>query len=133
MSKECKEKYHETLVKYFWLRQRSRHDMQLTSGFQCTRMKCPDQHDWNKLKNLIDYMWYIRYMLLIIGIDVNGDTCVYIDVSHAVHVDGKGYSGMCVTIGHDSMINLSKKLGIVSNSSIETEVVSSNEIFLKCM
>ena len=57
---------------------------------------------------------------------------IYIDEAHAVYSDGKCHSGMFVTMGHGAMINVSKKLGLVTTSSTETEVVSNGERFPKC-
>ena len=57
---------------------------------------------------------------------------IYIDGSHAVHADGKGHSELYLTIGKGAMINVSKKLGLVTVSSTETEVVSNGERFPKC-
>ena len=59
-------------------------------------------------------------------------TYIYIDGIHAVYNDAKDHSGIFVTMGKGAMINISKKLGIVTNSSTETKVVSNRERFPKC-
>ena len=51
---------------------------------------------------------------------------------HAVHADGRGHSGLCLTMGRGGMLNVSKKLGQVILSSTETEVVADGERFPKC-
>ena len=106
--------------------------MQLATGFHCTRVKAPDVHDYNKLKHMLGYMWKTRYLPLIIEIDEKGDVYIYIDGAHAVHDDGKGHSGLYITMGRGGLINQSKKLGIVTISSTETEIVSTGECFPKC-
>ena len=58
--------------------------------------------------------------------------CIYIDEIYTVHNDAKGHSGIFVTMGKGAIINISKKLGIVTNSSTETKVVSNRERFPKC-
>jgi hypothetical protein len=60
------------------------------------------------------------------------DTIIYIDGAHAVHNDCKGHSGLFVTQGKGAMINVSKKLGLVTNSSTETEIVATGERLPKC-
>ena len=69
---------------------------------------------------------------MIIEIDEKGDVYIYIDGAHAVHDDAKGHSGLYVTMGRGGLINQSKKLGIVTISSTETEIVSTEERFPKC-
>ena len=72
-------------------------------------------------------------MPLIIIIDDNGNVHIYIDDAHTIYSDARGHSGLFLTIGQGIMINTSKKLGLVTTSSIETEVVLSGERFLKCI
>ena len=49
-----------------------------------------------------------------------------------MHSDGKGYSGLFVTIGIGAMIDVPKKLGLDTVSSAKIEVVSTGEIFPRC-
>ena len=50
VSLEHKEVYHEYSTKSLWLGQQGRPDMQLATGFHCTRLKCTNVDDFNKLK-----------------------------------------------------------------------------------
>ena len=81
---------------------------------------------------MLGYMWNTWYLPLIIEIDDNSDMYIYIDRAHAVHDDGRGYSGLHVTMGRGGIINQSKKLGVVMTSSTETKIVSMEERFPKC-
>ena len=47
-------------------------------------------------------------------------------------MDAKGHSGLLATLGRGAMFNVSKKLGINTTSSTETEVVSTGERLPKC-
>ena len=67
-----------------------------------------------------------------IAIDEEGNTMIHIDVSHAKHADGKGHSGLFIKMGKGSMMDVSKKFGLVITSSTETEVVSTGEQFPNC-
>lgn len=54
-------------------------------------------------------------------------------MSDAVHADCcKGHAGLFLTMGKGAMLNVSKKLGLVTNSSTETEIVSTGERMPKC-
>lgn len=95
-------------------------------------MKEPAVQDSKKLMQLLAYIWKTRYLPLIIGIGENGELYIHIGGAHAVHVDAKGHSGLFATLGLGAMINVSKKLGINTTSSTETEVVPAGERLPKC-
>ena len=126
-----KEEFHTITAKILWLSQRTRPDVQLSVGFCCTRIQASTDHDWKKLTHLLSYLWTTRFIPLIIMND-GKDTIIYIDGAHAVHTNCKGHSGLFVTQGKGAMINVSKKLGLVTNSSTETEIVATGERLPKC-
>ena len=128
---ERKEIFHTITAKTLWVSQRSRTDVQLAVGFHCTRVKEPTEHDWKKLTHLMQYLRKTRFIPLIIMSD-GENTIIYIDGAHAVHADCKGHAGLFLTMGKGAMINISKKLGLVTNSSTETEIVSTGERMPKC-
>ena len=123
--------FHTITAKTLWLSQRTRTDVQLAVGFCCTRIKAPTEHDWKKLTHLMQYLRKTRFIPLIIMSD-GVNTIIYIDGAHAVHADCKGHAGLYVTMGKGAMINVSKKLGLLTNSSTETEIVSTGERMPKC-
>lgn len=49
-----------------------------------------------------------------------------------VHADAKGHSGLFVTMGKGALINVVKKIGLVTSSSTETEIVSTGKRINKC-
>ena len=59
-----------------------------------------------------------------ISIDANDELVTHADGAHAMHNDGKWYSGMCLTMGEGATMNLSKKSGVVATSSTETDIVA---------
>lgn len=56
---------------------------------------------------------------------------IYINRSHIVRSNGKGYSRMFLTIGRGAMLTTSKKLGLIITSLTKTEVVVDGECFPK--
>ena len=102
-----------------WLIQHSQPDMKLATSYHFTQVKCPYELDWIKLNHyLMQYLWKIRFLLLVISITQDRVT-IYIDRAHTVHADSKGHSGLYTRKERGAMINVSKKLGIVTNSSTE--------------
>ena len=118
--------------KCLWLSQRSRVDLQLSTGYHCARAKNLNVHDKNNLKHEIGYLCKTRFLILIVSIDDYEDDHVYVDGAQLVHSDGKGHSGLHFTIGTASMMSVSKKLGLVTMSSTEMETVSMGERFPTC-
>ena len=79
-------------------------------------------------------LWKIIFVPLITSIDDNGRVLMHIDGARSLHTDGKGHSGLFVTMGLGVMINISKKLGLVTTSSTETEIAASGEqIYQICL
>ena len=70
-------------------------------------------------------------MLLIISIDKEGEVYIYIDRTYTIYADDKNHLGLYLIIGKEAMINISKKLGLVTTSSTEMEVVTNSEHFPK--
>ena len=71
----------------------------------------------------------MRCIHLIISIDDEGKFHVHIDGSHATHANSRVHSGLFVTMGKGTMMNVSKKLGLNTESSTETEEPSNDERF----
>jgi hypothetical protein len=123
--------YHTITAKSLWLSQRSRPDLQLACGYHCTRIKKATEYDWSKLAHMLQYLWTWRFLPLIIKM-INDQMVIYIDGAHMIHRDTKGHSGLFATMGKGAMISVAKKLGLVTISSTETEVVSTGERISKC-
>ena len=129
---KLKNDYHTATAKCLHFSQRSRTDIQLATGFHCTRAKATTEQDVCKFRHLSGHLWLTRFLPLIISIDSDREAHTFIDRAHAVHADGRGHSGMHLTMGKGAMMNVLKKLGLVTTSLTETEVVSNGEWFPKC-
>ena len=57
---------------------------------------------------------------------------MHADGANATRSDGRGHSSTCLTMSKKAMTSVSKKLGLVTTSSTETEVVADGERFPKC-
>ena len=127
IKKEKKDECHSTTTKCSYFSQRSRADLQLETGFHFARVKETTEQDCIKFIHLSGYLWLTRFMSLIMSIDDDGEACTCTYGAYTVHVDGKTHSGMCLTIRKGTMMNVSNKLGLVTLSSTDNEVVSDGE------
>ena len=105
----------------------------MSTCYHCTSAKNLNAHDGNKLKHDLGCLWKKRFLPLVISIDDDGDFCIYLDRAYQVHQDGKGHSGLHLTMGTRQMMIVSKKLVLATMSSPETEIVSIGERFPRCV
>ena len=71
------------------------------------------------------------FLSLIMSIDNEVNDCIHSDRDHVVHSNRKRHSDVLATIGTGAMMSVSKKLGLISNSSTETDIESNGERFTK--
>ena len=68
------------------------------------------EQDLSKFEHLLGFLWGKRFDPLMISIDSNGEVepCIY--GAYSVYNDGKGHSGMCLTMDKGTMMHVSKKI-----------------------
>ena len=64
---------------------------------------------------------------MIISINDKGKVYIYIDSAYIVYIDGQGHSSIYLAIEKSEMINIFKKLGVITTSSTETEVTAKDK------
>ena len=106
--------------------------MQFSAGLHFTRTTRPDVEYFGKLIWMMVCLLCTGHLTKIASIDDEGDACTYTCVAHELHADLKGHSRLVVTIGRGAITNISKKLGVMTLSLTETEVLSHGERFPKC-
>ena len=132
LSQAQSELYHTLTATTLYLGLQTRVDLQLATGFLCTRVQSPDECNWKKLSHLMKYLQRTAYLPLIFKSDGQG-SIIYMDESHAVHANMKGHGGMFCIEGKGAMYSSSTKLELNTISSTETEVVTVGEILPKSM
>ncbi len=61
--------FHHTVYQLLFAANRARHDIQTAVSFLTTRVKAPDQDDWNKLVRVLCYLNGTRHLKLILSAD----------------------------------------------------------------
>ena len=97
-----------------------------TVAFLTTRVKSPDEDDWGKLKRVVRYLNWTRYLKLSISVNDLGILKWYVDGAHNVHWDCKGHAGAMFTLGEGAVSSYSRKVKHNTRSSTETELVGAN-------
>eukprot|EP00934_Nitzschia_sp_Nitz4_P008987 Nitzschia sp. Nitz4//scaffold353_size16344//11151//16190//NITZ4_008865-RA/size16344-processed-gene-0.13-mRNA-1//1//CDS//3329548925//8977//frame0 len=118
-----KEIFVHLVMQGLYLSQRARPDIRTAISFLCSRIKCPDEDDYLKLRRLMQYLQgTVDLVLVLDGSDI-GKVQWWVDASYAVHDDTKGHTGGTMSMGGGSVYSTSTKQKLVSRSSTESEVI----------
>jgi hypothetical protein len=85
--------FHHTTMQLLFMATRACWDRKTTVAFLTTRVKAPDEDDWKKLKQVLQYLNGTKHLKLTISVNNLGILKWYVDGSHNVHCDWKGQGG----------------------------------------
>ena len=119
-----KKVFHSMVAKLLYVAKRTRPDVLTPVSFLTTRVQDPTEDDLKKLNHVLRYLKSTCDLQLILECnDITQVTC-YVDAAHYVHSDGKGHSGVILTMGKGAIYNSSRKQKLVSKSSTEAELIA---------
>ncbi|MGA0888342.1 MAG: Ty1/Copia family ribonuclease HI [bacterium] len=123
LEKKQKEVFHSTVAKGIFLSKRARPDIHQAIAVLSTRVKEPNESDWNKLVRMMKYLNSTKKLHLTLSIDDLRVLKWYVDAAFAVHPDFKSHSGLVMTWGKGALISSSSKQKLNTRSSTEAELV----------
>ena len=123
LSKERKEQFHTNVAKGMFIAKRARPDIQPTVAVLATRVREPNESDWQKLLRLMKYMNGSQKKHLTLSIDDMKSIKWYVDASFAVHPDFKSHTGAVMMMGEGAMQSLSIKQKLNTKASAHAELV----------
>jgi hypothetical protein len=115
---------HTFVAKGLFLYKRARPDIQQAILVLCTRVKDPNQADWEKLMRVMKYLNGTRNEYLTLSADDLRVVKWYVDASFAVHPDFKSHTGAVMTLGKGAMQSIARKQKMNVRSSTEGELVA---------
>ena len=133
LSQENKEAFHSCVAKGLYVCKRARPDICLAIAFLSTRVKGPNENDWNKLIRLVKYLNGTKSLKLTLSIDDLRVIKWYVDASFAVHADFKSHTGAVMTMGRGAMQVMSSKQKLNTRSSTEAELVGVDDPMTKIL
>jgi hypothetical protein len=77
--------FHHMVAQLLFMLTRARQDIQAVVAFLTTRVKCPDEDDWGKLKQVLKYLNGTKYLRLNLSVDDLGLLKWYVNAPHNVH------------------------------------------------
>ena len=127
LNKQQAEIFHTTVAKGLFLAKRARPDIQTTIAYLCTRVKEPDEGDWEKLIRLLRYLNGTEEAKLILSAENLSVIKWYVDAAFAVHTDFKSHTGAVMTFGQGAIQTLSRKQKLNTKSSTDAELVGADD------
>ena len=108
---------------------RTRPDLSPAVPFLTTRVTGPNEDDWRKLRQVIEYLK--QSIGLVLTLEADGKPPVWsIDAAYCVHKDCKGHTGGSMTLGKGTVFAVSCKQKINTTSSTEAELVAVHECLI---
>jgi hypothetical protein len=127
LTRKKRENFHSVVAKLLYVSKRSRLDIQLAVAFLCTRVSCSTEQDWQKLKQVLEYLRGTLDEYLTLGADDIGMMKTWVDASYAVHMDMKSHTGGVVSFGIGAVMSKSSKQKLNVKSSTEAELVGASD------
>jgi hypothetical protein len=119
-----KDHYHSLTAKTLFATKRARPDTGTSISYLTTRVREPDEDDWDKLTHLMKYIRGTKDMPLILSANGSGILKWWVDGSFAVHPNMRGHTGGGLSMGRGFPITTSSKQKLNTRSSTESELVA---------
>jgi hypothetical protein len=116
--------FHTFVAKGLFLCNRARPDIQQAISVLCTRVRDPNQGDWEKLMRVMKYLNGTKEENLTLRADDLRVVKWYVDASFAVHPDFKSHTGAVMMLGKGAMQSIARKQKMNVQSSTEGELVA---------
>jgi hypothetical protein len=100
--------FHTFVAKGLFLCKRARPDIQQAILVLCTRVKRPNQADWEKLMRVMKYLNGTRNEFLTLSANNLRVVKWYVDASFAVHLDFKSHTGAVMMLGRGAMQSIAR-------------------------
>jgi hypothetical protein len=118
--------FHTFVAIGLFLCKRARPDIQQAILVLCTRVRDPNQADWEKIFRVVKYLNGTKEENLTLSADDMRVVKWYVDASFAVHPDFKSHTGAMMTLGKGAMQSITRKQKMNVQSSTEGKLVAVN-------
>jgi hypothetical protein len=128
LSEEDADMFRSRVAKIFYMAQRTRPDVLTAVAFLSTRVHKSTSEDMEKLDRVLMYLNGTAALGIRLRPCKDLRVLAYVDASFAVHADMKSHTGGVMSLGFGPVYVCSKKQGLVTNSSTESELVGVSDI-----
>ena len=123
LSEAKADNFHSVTASLLFISRRCRLDIQTAIGFLTTRVSCPTEDDWVKLRRVLQYLRGTMDLKLTLGADDIRSMKSWVDVSYGVHDDCKSHTGGAISWGWGVLLTKCQKQKLNTKSSTEGEIV----------
>ena len=127
LSDEMREQFHTSTAQGLFACKRARPDISPAIANLTTRVRTPNQDDWNKLVRMMKFLKQTQSDVLTLRADGSKTLKWHVDAAFAVHPDFRSHTGATMTMGKGAITSISRKQGMNTRSSTEAEVVAADE------
>ena len=127
LSSRLADEFHSVTAKLLYLEKRARPDIETAISFLTTRVSCPNESDWNKLKRVLTYLQQTKDDIRRIGCSSLGHIFTWIDAAYAIHDNMRSHTGGVISLGWGALHTKSSKQKLNVKSSTEAELVGMSE------
>jgi hypothetical protein len=113
---------HTFVMKAMFLCKRARPDITTAISFLSTRVKDPNEGDWDKFVRVLGFLKHTKEDILTLEADNTQTLTWHIDAAFAVHHDMRSHTGATFTLGKGAIMADSTKQKVNSRSSTESEL-----------
>ena len=128
LDQKMAELFHTVTAQGLFLCKRARPDISPAIAYLTTRVKSPNQDDWDKLTRMMKFLNQTTNDCLTLKSDSSKTLKWHVDASFAVHPDMRSHTGATMSMGQGAITAISRKQGMNTRSSTEAEVVAADEI-----
>ena len=104
LDEERSKLFQRLVAQLLYIMKRTRPDIAPAVPFLTTRVTKPTKDDWNKLRNVIEYLSQCWNLPLTLEADPNKSPTWSVDAAYSVHDDCKGHTGGRLLWGKDHFI-----------------------------
>ena len=115
--------FHSVTAALLFISRRCRLDIMTAVAFLTTRVSCPDEDDWKKLRRVLQYLRGTLDLELTLGADDITKVKSWVDVSYGIHQDCRSHTGGGMSWGWGMILSKSQKQKLNTKSSTEGEIV----------
>ena len=115
------------MAKILWIMNNSRKDLEKGVSFLCTRVQCPTEEVWGKLRRVLNYLKATKYDKKVMGSNYLLKVETWVDASHAVHGDMRDNTGGCMSCGVGIIQGKESQQKLNTKSTTDSGVVSVSE------
>jgi hypothetical protein len=122
LDKDRKAIFHTFVMKAMFLCKRGRPDISPAICFLSSRVKAPNENDWDKLVRVLGFLKATIDDVLTLEADNSQTLYWFIDAAFAVHADMRSHTGAMLSLGKGAVLSDSTKQKANARSSTEAEL-----------